>query len=65
MVWRPPAELRDKLPIGSAEECARVLRAYRDAGAQRLFVWPLGDEPAQLVAFRRRVVPLIETSESR
>jgi alkanesulfonate monooxygenase SsuD/methylene tetrahydromethanopterin reductase-like flavin-dependent oxidoreductase (luciferase family) len=60
MVRRPVAELRGSLPIGPAEECARVLRAYRDAGAQRVFVWPLGDERSQLVAFRERVVPLVE-----
>jgi alkanesulfonate monooxygenase SsuD/methylene tetrahydromethanopterin reductase-like flavin-dependent oxidoreductase (luciferase family) len=60
MLRRPVEELRGKLPIGPAEECARILRAYREAGAQRLFVWPLQDEPAQLVAFAERVVPLIE-----
>lgn len=57
---RPVEELRGKLPIGSAQECARILRAYRDAGAQRVFVWPLADERAQLVAFRERVMPLVE-----
>jgi alkanesulfonate monooxygenase SsuD/methylene tetrahydromethanopterin reductase-like flavin-dependent oxidoreductase (luciferase family) len=62
MLRRDVAELRGKLPIGTAEECARVLRAYRDAGAQRVFLWPIADEPAQLAAFRERVVPLVESS---
>jgi len=59
MLRRPVAELSAQLPIGPAEHCARILRAYRDAGAQRVFLWPLADEPAQLVAFRERVVPLV------
>jgi alkanesulfonate monooxygenase SsuD/methylene tetrahydromethanopterin reductase-like flavin-dependent oxidoreductase (luciferase family) len=59
MLRRPIAELREQLPIGPAEQCARILRAYRDAGAQRVFLWPLANEPAQLVAFRERVMPLV------
>lgn len=59
---RPVEELKRKLPIGSAETCASKLRAYRDAGAQRIFIWPLADEPEQLVRFREQVVPLIENA---
>jgi alkanesulfonate monooxygenase SsuD/methylene tetrahydromethanopterin reductase-like flavin-dependent oxidoreductase (luciferase family) len=56
---RPPEALRSILPIGSAEECAVKLRSYEHAGAQRVFLWPLADEAAQLEVFRERVVPLI------
>jgi hypothetical protein len=31
--------------------------AFRDAGAQRLLIWPLGDELAQLARFMERVAP--------
>lgn len=61
LVGRPAEELAGlPLPIGPAEVCAERLRAFRDAGAQRLFIWPLGDEVAQLERFAERVVPLLE-----
>jgi probable F420-dependent oxidoreductase len=60
MLNRPPKQLRSILPIGSAEECAERLLAYARAGAQRIFLWPLADELAQLEVFRERVVPLID-----
>jgi alkanesulfonate monooxygenase SsuD/methylene tetrahydromethanopterin reductase-like flavin-dependent oxidoreductase (luciferase family) len=60
MLNRPVDELRPILPIGSAEECAEKLLAYARAGAQRVFLWPLQDERAQLEIFRERVVPLLE-----
>lgn len=47
------------LPIGPAERCAERIAAFRDAGAQRLFIWPLGDEVAQLERFAGRVIPLV------
>jgi probable F420-dependent oxidoreductase len=57
---RPVEPLRSVLPIGSAEECARKVLAFERAGAQRVFLWPLADERAQLETFRERVVPLID-----
>ena len=57
---RPVEPLRSILPIGSAEACARKLLAYERAGAQRVFLWPLADERAQLEMFRERVVPLLD-----
>ena len=47
------------LPIGSAEQCAERIDAYVDAGVQRIFLWPLGDEIEQLRAFRTQVMPLL------
>ena len=60
MLNRPPEQLRSILPIGSAEECAEKLTAYARAGAQRVFLWPLADERAQLELFRERVAPLVD-----
>jgi alkanesulfonate monooxygenase SsuD/methylene tetrahydromethanopterin reductase-like flavin-dependent oxidoreductase (luciferase family) len=60
---RPIEALRSNLPIGSAEECAVKLMAYERAGAQRVFLWPLADEAAQLGIFRERVVPLIDCEQ--
>lgn len=57
---RPVETLRSlPLPIGPAEVCAERLAAFVAAGARRIFVWPLGDEAAQLERFRERVVPLV------
>ena len=63
MLNRPAEQLRQILPIGSAEECAVRLRAYDRAGAQRIFLWPLAHERAQLEAFRERVVPLLDSEQ--
>ena len=43
----------------SAEQCAERLDAYAQAGAQRIFVWPLADELRQLELLRERVAPLV------
>ena len=59
MLGRPVEQLRPILPTGGAEDCAGKLVAYARAGAQRVFLWPLADEPAQLEAYRERVVPLV------
>jgi alkanesulfonate monooxygenase SsuD/methylene tetrahydromethanopterin reductase-like flavin-dependent oxidoreductase (luciferase family) len=57
MLGRPAEELRSApLLIGPAAVCAERLAAWAEAGAQRIFVWPLGDELAQLERFRERVV---------
>ena len=62
LVGRPVEELRDlALPIGSAEQCAERISAYRDAGAQRVFVWPLADDVEQLRRFAEDVVPRVGT----
>ena len=61
---RPVESLRSILPIGSAEECAAKLLAYEQAGAQRVFLWPLADERAQLELFRERVVPLLDAGRT-
>jgi len=64
MLNRPLEQLRSLLPIGSAEDCAAKLLAYRRAGAQRVFLWPLADERAQLELFRERVAPLLDAERA-
>jgi alkanesulfonate monooxygenase SsuD/methylene tetrahydromethanopterin reductase-like flavin-dependent oxidoreductase (luciferase family) len=60
MLHRPAEALRSApLLIGPAELCAERLAAFLDAGARRVFVWPLADELAQLERFRERVVSLL------
>jgi alkanesulfonate monooxygenase SsuD/methylene tetrahydromethanopterin reductase-like flavin-dependent oxidoreductase (luciferase family) len=56
---RPVAELRERLPIGSAENCAEKLAAYQKVGVQRVYLWPLTDEVEQIKIFMRQVIPLM------
>jgi alkanesulfonate monooxygenase SsuD/methylene tetrahydromethanopterin reductase-like flavin-dependent oxidoreductase (luciferase family) len=57
---RPVEALRSlSLPIGPAEVCAERLAAFADAGAERLFVWPLRDEVRQLELVREHVMPML------
>ena len=57
---RPVAELRERLPIGSAQDCAEKLAAYHPVGVQRIYLWPLADELEQIKIFTGQVVPLID-----
>jgi probable F420-dependent oxidoreductase len=60
MLHRPAEALRSApLLIGPAEVCAERLAAWTEAGARRIFVWPLADGLRQLERFRERVTPLV------
>ena len=52
---RPEEELRQRLLVGPAEECAEKLAAYRAAEIQRIFLWPVENELRQLAVFQERV----------
>ena len=56
---RSEEELRQRLLVGPVQECSEKLLAYQEAGAQRVFVWPVTDELRQLEIFQERVVPLV------
>jgi Luciferase-like monooxygenase len=57
---RPAETLRSlSLPIVPGEVCAERLTAFADARAERVFLWPLRDEVAQLELFHERVAPLL------
>ncbi len=56
---RPEGELRERLLVGPDEESAEKLAAYRAAGAQRIFLWPVGDQLRQLELVQERVAPLV------
>jgi probable F420-dependent oxidoreductase len=59
---RPAQELRERLLVGPPEECAQKLAAYQSAGAQRIIVWPITNEIAQLETFHEKVLPLAQPS---
>ena len=55
-ISRPEEELRERLLIGSAEECAEKVAAYESAGAQKIYLWPVANEIEQLHLFAEKVV---------
>ena len=51
---------RDRLLIGSPDECAEKLARLEAARVQRVFVWPVEDEMTQLAYFHERVMPRLQ-----
>jgi alkanesulfonate monooxygenase SsuD/methylene tetrahydromethanopterin reductase-like flavin-dependent oxidoreductase (luciferase family) len=61
MLRRDPDDLRDQLCVGGAERCADLLSRYAQAGCERVYVWPIGDEPHQIELAATTVLPAVET----
>jgi len=59
LVGRDPAELRGRICVGSASECAELLSRYARAGCQRVHFWPLGDERRQIELIAGEVLPRV------
>ncbi len=57
---RDRAELRGQLCVGPPEHSASLLSQYADAGCQRVYLWPLGDERRQIELVASEVAPRIE-----
>ncbi len=57
---RSTAELWGRLLFGPPEPCAEKLAAYRAAGVERIFLWPITDEQRQLEVFMDQVSPFLE-----
>jgi alkanesulfonate monooxygenase SsuD/methylene tetrahydromethanopterin reductase-like flavin-dependent oxidoreductase (luciferase family) len=62
LLGRDMDELRGQLCVGSPEHCAELLSRYAQAGCERVYLWPLGDEPRQLEMVAGEVAPLIAAS---
>ena len=58
-VKREPDYLRPRVCVGSAEHCLDLLARYAEAGLERVFLWPLGDEPRQLELVAERLMPAL------
>jgi alkanesulfonate monooxygenase SsuD/methylene tetrahydromethanopterin reductase-like flavin-dependent oxidoreductase (luciferase family) len=61
LLKRNPDALREQLCIGPAEKCAELLSRYGQAGCERVYLWPLGDEPQQIELAATAVLPAVET----
>jgi alkanesulfonate monooxygenase SsuD/methylene tetrahydromethanopterin reductase-like flavin-dependent oxidoreductase (luciferase family) len=59
LVKRDPAELRGRICVGSAGECAELLSRYARAGCQRVHFWPVGDERRQIELIAGEVMPQV------
>ena len=59
LLGREPGELRGRVCVGPAEQCAELLSQYAAAGCQRVYIWPLGDERRQLELIATDVIPRI------
>lgn len=56
---RDPDALGDQLCIGSAAHCAELLSRYAQAGCERVYLWPLGDEARQVELAATTVLPAV------
>jgi alkanesulfonate monooxygenase SsuD/methylene tetrahydromethanopterin reductase-like flavin-dependent oxidoreductase (luciferase family) len=59
MLRRDPDALSDQLCIGPAAHCAELLSRYAQAGCERVYLWPLGDEPRQIELAATTVLPAV------
>ena len=56
---RDPDELRAQVCVGTLEHCAELLTRYAEAGCERVYLWPLGDERRQLELIAGELAPQI------
>ena len=59
LVKKDPAELRGRICVGSAHECAELLSRYARAGCQHVHFWPVGDERRQVELIAAEVMPRV------
>ena len=60
LLRREPDVLRDQLCVGPAAKCAELLSRYAQAGCERVYLWPLGDEPRQIELAATAVLPAVQ-----
>ncbi len=57
ILGRDPEDLRTQVCVGPVGHCAELLSRYAEAGCQRIYLWPLGDDPRQLELVASEVAP--------
>jgi alkanesulfonate monooxygenase SsuD/methylene tetrahydromethanopterin reductase-like flavin-dependent oxidoreductase (luciferase family) len=60
MLRRDPDSLSDQLCVGPAAHCAELLSRYAEVGCDRVYLWPLGDEPRQVELAATTVLPAVK-----
>jgi alkanesulfonate monooxygenase SsuD/methylene tetrahydromethanopterin reductase-like flavin-dependent oxidoreductase (luciferase family) len=54
---RDPEQLRARTCIGPVEVCQELLARYREAGCDRIYLWPIADEIEQLQRIATELLP--------
>jgi alkanesulfonate monooxygenase SsuD/methylene tetrahydromethanopterin reductase-like flavin-dependent oxidoreductase (luciferase family) len=57
LLKRDPDELSGQVCVGGRHDCLELLSRYAEAGCERVYMWPLGDEPGQLEIIGAALVP--------
>ena len=55
MLGRDPDQVRDRVCVGSAQQCAELVGRYVEAGCDRIHFWPLADEERQVEVIAGRL----------
>jgi alkanesulfonate monooxygenase SsuD/methylene tetrahydromethanopterin reductase-like flavin-dependent oxidoreductase (luciferase family) len=59
LLGRDPNALSEQVCVGTAEHCAELLSSYAQAGCERVYLWPLGEERRQVELLVRDVIPRV------
>jgi alkanesulfonate monooxygenase SsuD/methylene tetrahydromethanopterin reductase-like flavin-dependent oxidoreductase (luciferase family) len=54
---RPVELVRERVLVGSANECLEKLAKLQAAGVRKVFLWPVADDVVQLAKFHEEVLP--------
>src|SRR3954452_15431218 len=60
LLRRDPDALRDVVCVGPAGRCAELLSQYARAGCDRVYLWPLSDEPQQIELAATTLLPAVQ-----
>ena len=62
LLRRDADELAGQVCIGGREHCLELLGGFAEAGCERVYLWPLGDEPRQLEIAGAELLPHLVNS---
>ncbi len=57
LLKRDPEELSEQVCVGGREHCLELLGGFAEAGCERVYIWPLGEEPRQLEIVGAELLP--------
>lgn len=60
LLRRDAADLRHRVCVGSAEQCAELLSRYAQVGCDEVYFWPVGDERRQIERIAAEVIPNVD-----
>jgi len=57
IMGRPAELVRERVLVGSANECVEKLAKLQAAGVRKVFLWPVANDAVQLAKFHEEVLP--------